>query len=65
MVWLQGNERTAFDDESEHRRELVAEREQQQEDRLREAYNQLKYVELEKRDDMREQVRSRIPAQAQ
>lgn len=34
---LQGNERTAFDDETEHRRELVAEREQQQEDRLREA----------------------------
>ena len=52
----QGLERTAFDDESEHKRELVAERNQEQSDRMREAYNQLKYTERDKMEDMREQV---------
>ena len=53
----QGQERTAFDDESERKRELVAERNREQDDRMREAYNQLKYTERDKMEDMREQVR--------
>ena len=58
LIWwnLQGLERTAFDDESERKRELVAERAQEQNERMREAYNQLKYTERDKMDDMREQV---------
>ena len=40
----------------------MAERNQEQSDRMREAYNQLKYTERDKMEDMREQVQPRCTA---
>lgn len=37
-------EKTAFDDEAERRLELAEKRRQEQSERLRDAYNQLKYT---------------------
>lgn len=37
-------EKTAFDDEAERRKELAQKRQEEQAERLRDAYNQLKYT---------------------
>ncbi|KAK9824690.1 hypothetical protein WJX72_012426 [[Myrmecia] bisecta] len=53
-------EKTLFNDEEERKRELAAERASEAEERLREAYNQLKYTQHGKAADMREQELMRI-----
>ena len=55
---VQDAERTAFNDEEEMKRQLAAQRSQDAADRMREAYNELKYTARDKMGDMREQVRS-------
>ena len=44
----QDSEKTQFDDEAERRRELHRERADEQAERLRDAYNQLKYTAQDK-----------------
>ena len=44
----QDSEKTQFDDEAERRRELHRERADEQDERLRDAYNQLKYTAQDK-----------------
>lgn len=53
-------EKTAFNDEEERKKELAAQRAQEAEDRLREAYNELKYTARDKIGDMKEQELMRM-----
>ena len=60
---LQGSEKTLFNDEEERRREIAVMRATDQEDRLRQAYNELKYMAPDKAADMREQDMLRMQMQ--
>jgi len=52
-----------FDDEEERRREIAVMRAADQEDRLKQAYNELKYTAPDKAADMREQDMLRMQMQ--
>ncbi len=52
---MQNKEKVAFNDEDERRKEVATERVAAQQQRLREAYNELKYTAPDKAADMREQ----------
>lgn len=54
-VLVQTLEKVAFNDEDERRKEVAAERVAAQQQRLREAYNELKYTAPDKAADMQEQ----------
>jgi hypothetical protein len=51
----QAAEKVLFNDEEQRRRELAEQRAAEQAERLREAYNELKYKAPDKAADMREQ----------
>ncbi|KAA6421923.1 MAG: hypothetical protein FRX49_08242 [Trebouxia sp. A1-2] len=57
------SEKTMFDDEEERRREIAVMRAADQEDRLKQAYNELKYTAPDKAADMREQDMLRMQMQ--
>lgn len=61
--YLQGSEKILFNDEEERRREIAVLRATDQEDRLRQAYNELKYTAPDKAADMREQDMLRMQMQ--
>lgn len=60
---MQKTEKTMFDDEAERRHEIAVMRASDQEDRLKQAYNELKYTAPDKAADMREQDLLRIQMQ--
>ena len=57
---MQDAEKTAFNDEEELKREMATQRAADQADRMREAYNELKYTARDKIGDMREQEMMRM-----
>ena len=57
---LQDAEKTAFNDEEERKRELAVQRANDAADRMREAYNELKYTARDKISDMKEQEMMRM-----
>ena len=60
-VWVEQNaEKTAFDDEEQLKKELAAQRASEAAERMREAYNELKYTARDKIGDMREQEMLRM-----
>ena len=56
----QDAEKTAFNDEEELKRQMAAQRATDAADRMREAYNELKYTARDKIGDMREQEMMRM-----
>lgn len=60
---MQKSEKTMFDDEEERRREIAVMRAADQEERLKQAYNELKYTAPDKAADMREQGMLRMQMQ--
>jgi len=59
----QPTEKTAFQDEQDRRAELAEQRRVAEAERLRDAYNQLKFTAVGKADDMREQEYMRMQMQ--
>ena len=57
---VQEAERTAFNDEEELKRELATRRANDAAERMRDAYNELKYTQRDKIGDMREQEMMRM-----